>query len=300
MRVVRRTVLTLCATLGLLAGTAVLPLGAAAGTAPTSTAPVSGAARATGYPTLVGVRWGAHSGYDRIVFEFTGGTPGYRVAYGTLEGLGTGDTMALAGAADLIVDFEFARAHTDSGRSTYPLKTMDPRLTTLRQVRWGGDYEGYVRAGLGLRDRVGFRVTTLTSPARVVVDMAHKAAYTVAPVSLSGSATNVVVDRFRGARHSGFDRLVFDVRGTAKPAVVARYSADTSLLLVKVSAVGSTPRASYVGASSASYDYRALRKVRFAEDTGGSLIFRVATSRRHGFRVLVLTSPTRVVVDIAH
>jgi hypothetical protein len=300
MRVVRRTVLTICATLGLLAGTAALPLGAAADTAPTSTAPASGPAKFTGYPTLVDVRWGAHTGYDRVVFEFKGGTPAYRVAYGTLRGLGTGSTIALAGEADLVVDFETARAHDGSGRPTYPLTTKDPLLKTLRQVKWGGDYEGYVRAGLGLRDRVGFRVTTLTSPPRVVVDVAHRATYTVAPVSLSGSATNVVVDEVRGARHSGFDRLVFDVRGTAKPGVVVRYVPDSAVLLVKLSAVGSAPRASYGGPSPVTFGYPVLRSARLGEDTGGSLTFRVATTRRHGFRVIVLTSPTRVVVDVAH
>src|SRR5436190_854721 len=51
---------------------------------PTHTAPVT--ATGTGYGQLVNVRTGRHATYDRVVFDFTSGTPGYRVAYGTLVG----------------------------------------------------------------------------------------------------------------------------------------------------------------------------------------------------------------------
>ena len=51
--------------------------------APTNTSPVVGSATASPDspvpPTLVGVRYGLHARYDRTVFDFTGGTPNYRV-----------------------------------------------------------------------------------------------------------------------------------------------------------------------------------------------------------------------------
>ncbi len=56
--------------------------------APTSVTPVTGTATAQPWdprpPTLVGVRTGLHEHYDRTVFDFAGGTPGYRVEYGPL------------------------------------------------------------------------------------------------------------------------------------------------------------------------------------------------------------------------
>lgn len=298
MLVPRRSVVTFCVTVGLVAATSFLP--AHASLPPTSTSTATGNARATGYPTLTNVRWSAHDSFDRIVFDFTGGTPGYRVAYGTLTGLGTGTATSLEGAADLVVDFEFARAHDDNGRSTYPLRTLEPNLTSLLQVKWGGDFEGYVRAGLGLRAKVGFRVLVLSGPPRIAVDVAHRTPFATSTVTAAGTATNVVVDGLRGARHTGYDRLVLDVQGSAAPGIAVRYAAaDSSTLLVRLSAAGSTPRASFVGPATTSFGYPGLRSVR-AADEGSSLLFRVSTARRNGFRVTLLTSPTRVVVDVKH
>jgi hypothetical protein len=146
--------------------------------APASTAPVSATGTGTGYGQLVNVRTGRHDAYDRTVFDFTGGTPGYRVGYGTLTGQGTGDPIPLAGNASLVIVFHPAAAHDlATGASTYDIsRTLDPTLPTLKQIRFGGDFEGYVSAGLGLTHTVGFRVFQLHSPDRVVVDVAHRAA----------------------------------------------------------------------------------------------------------------------------
>lgn len=299
MRSVRRTVLTLCAAAGLSAGLVAFPNVASAEPAPTSISTVKGPANATGYPTLTNVRWAAHDTFDRIVFDFTGGTPGYRVGYGTLEGLGSGDAITLAGNADLIVDFDFARAHDDNYNPTYAMETRNPVLKTLRQVKWGGDYEGYVRAGLGLREMVGFRVTTLTGPPRVVVDMAHRSAFSTAGVRLPGTAGTVVVDGIRGARQTGYDRVVWDVRGTAKPTVSVRYVPDSTTIQVGLIAGGSAPKASYGGPTPITYNFPAVRTVRLAASGAGVLTFRVTTAAKRGFRVTVLTSPVRVVLDVA-
>ena len=150
--------------------------------APTSTAPVS--ATGTGYGQLVNVRTGRHDAYDRTVFDFTGGTPGYRVEYGTLTGQGTGDPIPLAGKASLVIVFHPAAAHDlNTGASTYDIsRTLNPNLPTLKQIRFGGDYEGYVSAGLGLTGTVGFRVFQLHSPDPVVVDVAH-----LSPTGCSGA-----------------------------------------------------------------------------------------------------------------
>src|SRR5438093_4887711 len=61
-------------------------------------------------------------GYDRVVFEFTGGgdsVPGYRVEYTTkpVQRCGSGDPVAVARTARgrLIVRFEPAQAHDEHG-----------------------------------------------------------------------------------------------------------------------------------------------------------------------------------------
>ena len=72
--------------------------------APTQTAPVAGTgtAKDPGSPKLMGVRTGRHDRYDRTVFDFTGGTPNYRVGYATLVAGGTGHPVPLTGAASLV------------------------------------------------------------------------------------------------------------------------------------------------------------------------------------------------------
>ncbi len=131
--------------------------------APTSTSPQTGAGTADsgqlGAPKLINVRTGRHERYDRTVFDFTGGTPGYRVEYGTLVGLGTGNPIPLAGPADLRVVFRHAFAHDiNTGAITYNTsRVLNPSLPTLRQIKFGGDFEGIVSSGLGLADRVGFQ-----------------------------------------------------------------------------------------------------------------------------------------------
>jgi hypothetical protein len=167
LRPLRAGVLALAAIAGLALSAGAAVAGPSDLPAPTSTAPVS--ATGTGYGQLVNVRTGRHDAYDRTVFDFTGGTPGYRVGYGTLTGQGTGDPITLAGKASLVIVFHPATAYGSYDIS----RTLNPNLPTLRQIRFGGDFEGYVSAGLGLTGTVGFRVFQLHFPDRVVVDVAH-------------------------------------------------------------------------------------------------------------------------------
>ena len=84
----RAGVFTLAATVGLALTATVASASSTDLPAPTGTAPVS--ATGLGGAKLVNVRTGRHAEYDRTVFDFTGGTPGYRVEYGTLVSGGTG------------------------------------------------------------------------------------------------------------------------------------------------------------------------------------------------------------------
>lgn len=147
--------------------------------APAATAPVTGAATADPWgptpPVLTGVRTGRHASYDRTVFDFAGGTPAFRVEYGDLRQEATGALVPLAGAAHLHVEFTGAYTRDPrTGAGSFDLRTVvNPALPALRQVRFGGEFEAHIAAGLGLAHRTGFRAIALSDPPRVVVDVAH-------------------------------------------------------------------------------------------------------------------------------
>jgi hypothetical protein len=142
--------------------------------APTNTGTVTGTATAQPWdanpPVLTGVRTGRHDAYDRAVFDFSGGTPGYRVEYGTLVGQGSGNPIPLVGAATVLIVFTGV-----AGTATDLSTRYNPQLPTLRQIASGGLFEGYLSMGLGVTGRVGFRVLQLTGPPRIAVDVAHSA-----------------------------------------------------------------------------------------------------------------------------
>jgi hypothetical protein len=281
------------------ATTALATSGAAADLpAPTGTAPVTGGPSAAGRPTLVGVRTGRHDRYDRTVFDFTGGTPGYRVEYGTLVSQGRGDTIPLAGAADLIVVFNgAAQPAIDLGR------VYNPNLPTLRQIRSGGFFEGYAGFGLGLRDRVGFRVLTLHNPDRIAIDVAHQPAehFGTGAYRHAGNAPDALVDRVRTGRHPGYDRVVFDMRGAQSSTLDVRYRGSGSTIRVTFTGSGSpttSPHASYSGPGTYRFGLTNLRSLAFTVVGAGIMTADLGTASRHGFRVMLLQNPTRVVVDV--
>ncbi|WP_238019702.1 AMIN domain-containing protein [Dactylosporangium sp. AC04546] len=268
--------------------------------APTGTAPVTGPASTTGQPTLTGVRTGRHDLYDRTVFDFTGGTPEYRVEYGVLEHQGMGGRIPLNGAATLLVVFSGAAPPAITLTTVY-----NPELPTLRQIKSGGYFEGYASFGLGVRDRLGFRVFTLHGPDRVVVDVAHPPTqpFGANPARSAGTAPDALVSGVRSGVHPGYDRLVFDMVGGQRPAVDVRYSGSGSAIRVTFTGQGSpttAPHASFSGPAQYTFRHLALKNLRFTVVGAGIMTADVGTAARHGFRLMVLDNPTRVVVDVAY
>jgi hypothetical protein len=298
----RAAVLALAATIGL------TPTASAAGAgstttdlpAPTNTAPATGTG--TGYGTLVNVRTGWHDRYDRTVFDFTNGTPGYRVEYGTLVSGGTGDPIPLAGAATLRIVFNPAAAHDiETGATTYDIhQVLNPRLPTLRQIKFGEDFEGYVSAGLGLADRVGFRVFQLHNPDRVVVDVAHQPTQAFASETgwLGNAAADTRIHGVRSGSHPGYDRIVFDLDTADVPLVFVAYRQRTSTVTVGFS--GHNVPAVVAGPRTVQFGLPQLRSLSFSVYGNGTATAFVTTASRHGFRVMVLNQPTRLVVDVAY
>ena len=119
---------------------------------------------------------GASPGYDRVVFEFTGDSvPGYRVEYTTkpVQRCGSGDPVTVAGTGRLIVRFEPAQAHDEHGNLTPAERHRTPELPAVRELTLICDFEGQVAWVLDVAAPSEYRVSELTGPARLVLDVRH-------------------------------------------------------------------------------------------------------------------------------
>jgi hypothetical protein len=126
-------------------------------------------------PLLVGIRAAAHpqQGYDRIVFDFSGPLPGYRIRYVDEVREDPSDRLVvMPGRRYLLIVFDLAQAHTEAGESTIATRSATFDFLMLRAYVLTGDFEGYVSVALGLDDVVGFRVGDLARPNRIYVDVA--------------------------------------------------------------------------------------------------------------------------------
>lgn len=145
---------------------------AGAATTPTSTPPQNGPKA-----FLTAVRADSHPGYDRVVFEFEGPTPGYSAAYLTepLRNEDSGAAIPIDGAA--VVKLVFASAGSadlgvDGVRETYtgPKRFTPSGTPVVAELVQVSDFEGYVTWAVGLRREAPFKVQLLPSPSRVVID----------------------------------------------------------------------------------------------------------------------------------
>jgi hypothetical protein len=129
------------------------------------------AAAAPSTPTLVAIRAAHHPGFDRIVYQFTGGLPASRrVRY--VDGLfadGSGLPVRIAGRALLEVRFARAQAHDTTGPTVTTRRAFAlPNIMTTVQA---GDFEAVTTYGIGLARQTPVHVFTLRNPSRVVVDV---------------------------------------------------------------------------------------------------------------------------------
>jgi hypothetical protein len=132
---------------------------------------------------VVTVRAGRHECWDRVVFEFDGTAQGYSVRYSAqvlTDGEGLDMTPYTAGGAYLWVTLR-APAYDANHVSTIDARSGDHmanvlRYDTLRDVVFGGSFEGYTTFAVGVRARLPFRVTLAPGPgshSRIVLDIAH-------------------------------------------------------------------------------------------------------------------------------
>jgi Sporulation and spore germination len=178
----RRLVLLVVACLVALAAPAVAPAAAAAPAPP---------------PLLTAVRASHHPGFDRIVFDFLGGVPASRSAryVTTLTADPSGFPITIAGRAILEVSFFEARGRKLDGTDTAPNRTVFDLPNVLTAVQSGDGFENVVSYGIGLAANQPFRISTLSNPPRVVLDIDTDFSWTNRPVwfvNQSGNPASVL------------------------------------------------------------------------------------------------------------
>jgi hypothetical protein len=140
---------------------------------------VSGPLQRVAPAVLENVAIGHGDGYDRVVFQFRNHLPGYRVEYvqPPFREAGSGNPLEVAGRA--FVDVRMATASgsdlvAGAGKPVYrgPRRIRGSQVgaEVVRELVRTGDFEAVLSWAVGLEDRVGFRVSTMAAPPRLVVD----------------------------------------------------------------------------------------------------------------------------------
>jgi len=130
---------------------------------------------------LTDVTVGSHEGYDRVVFTFDGELPGYDIGYvdGPVTEDGSGEPIEVGGTHAISVRMSPASGALLTGETvemTYdgPNRIEGPGQTVVEVVR-AGDFEAQLTWAIGVEGEQPFKVSTLTGPTRIVVDVAAAA-----------------------------------------------------------------------------------------------------------------------------
>ena len=128
-------------------------------------------------PVVRAARTGVNEGFDRFTIELGDGEgmPGYHVEYvdKPLIQCGSGQEIFPVGDAWLEVRLEPAQAHTDEGRPTLPGREIGASGRLMRRIYMTCDFEGVVSLVVAVAAPNPYRVSTLRSPRRIVVDVRH-------------------------------------------------------------------------------------------------------------------------------
>jgi hypothetical protein len=126
---------------------------------------------------LTDVRTARHPGFERVVFEFENRLPGYAVGYASRPVTEDPSDLPLYLLGDrvLVVRMEAAAGFdgTEDLRITYEgptrIRTGQPVVVELARI---GDFEAVLSWAIATIGMPPFRVTTLTGPPRLVIDIA--------------------------------------------------------------------------------------------------------------------------------
>ena len=146
--------------------------------APSSAAPAPSRACPAAGTYLTAIRTGQQAGFDRVVFEFSGGLPAYTAS--VVQAVYTdpkGDVVPLAGQVQLRVVFRGATAWcaASAGQTYTGPSVITPYYPRLLTVSAAGDFEQTMSFGIGLAAPGSYRIYALTGPDRVVLDADHVA-----------------------------------------------------------------------------------------------------------------------------
>ncbi len=123
-------------------------------------------------PVATAIRTGSHPDcrFDRLVIDFTGPLPGYRVSFvPKVTQDGSGKTITIGGTSFLEIRLFPAQGHSDSGKPTLPVKVRSVGLPMLKSYVVSGDFEGYLSIALGLNGGTKYRTGELGG--RVYIDV---------------------------------------------------------------------------------------------------------------------------------
>jgi hypothetical protein len=142
-----------------------------------STEPVAVTGTSTDVSLLTDVRAAAHDGYDRLVFQFRNGLPGYDVRYveRPVVADGSGDDVEVDGGAVLLIRMEpalDADLTKESAPQTYSgPQRFTPTTTAVAELVRTGGFEAVLTWAAGVDEKRPFLVSTLDDPARLVIDV---------------------------------------------------------------------------------------------------------------------------------
>ena len=122
---------------------------------------------------VVGVRVGAHEGFDRVVVDLEGdGDPGWFVDYTSTPMQETvGQPLQVAGNSFLNINVDGTVYPFELGKNNDVPVTMAGDTGNVIDVISAGTYEGRSQVVVGLRSELPYSVQVLKDPTRVVVDI---------------------------------------------------------------------------------------------------------------------------------
>jgi hypothetical protein len=127
---------------------------------------------------LVGadVRVGTHPCFERFVLELqgTGDLPGYWVRYQDppLTNDPAGEPVAVAGSAFVVVTVESWMSTIEGGGYQGPTRITPTTVSHIKELVMLGNFEGVTIWAIGVDQQRPFKVSTLDSPPRLVIDLA--------------------------------------------------------------------------------------------------------------------------------
>lgn len=121
---------------------------------------------------LTDVRVARHTGFDRLVFEFTGGLPSYRITYaGKFDFTGPDNKqIKVKGKSVISINLQPLPYPESEDHEDVVLPIRKARMRSFIEIKETEWFEA-VRAFLvGLKAKRPFRVKELTNPYRLVID----------------------------------------------------------------------------------------------------------------------------------